>query len=397
MTTPIRVLVVDDRALSRDALRISLLRYKCELVEVSSGAEALAAMAVNEFDISFIDLRLPDMSGIDVLATARSRSYAIGLPVVVTGEPKPSTPEEARTHGARFLTKPLELKDVRAVLHEAVPNAVAVAPSFTLAAKPQTPERSSVLRRLLVLDDNQTFLNSMKNAFGNEFDLDLTMSPEDAIASVAATDYELVILDMKLPETTGLEVLRRMREFAPDVRAVILTGHDDDDNWKYATQAGQLRALEYVKKDGATLTTKIHRILLENPRRMHVFFCYAHLDQARVDDYYERLTKRGFQIFKDDHAISGGKEWERTISEEIQNAQRFIYFLSNNSYNRTGPMRYEINEALERQKTFTRNSAFFIPARLEQCGIEKDFKYLQVVDLFLPNGFARLLEALTTD
>lgn len=402
MKTPIRVLIVDDSELTRRSLIISLLRYGCDIVEAPSGAEALELMAAHEFDVSFIDLKLPDLSGIDLLTVARNRGYAVGLPVVMTGEPKPSTSEDAKMLGATFLQKPMEQQDIRAVIGEAVPGAVPAPPQIMLpkkgrgAAESSPPEVRTRLPRLLVLDDNPAWLEIMKTALGNEFDLELTSIPKDAIEQVAANDYELVILDMKLPETSGLEVLRRMRELAPDVRAIILTAYDDD-SLKNATQAGQLRALEYVKKEGATLAEKIRQIQRENPRETRVFFCYTHRDRERVADYYERLTRRGFQVFRDDESITGGKDWELTISDAIKAAHRFVFFLSRNSYNRSGPMRFEINQALRRQDGWPKNSTFFIPARLEECGIEKDIRQFQVVDVFRPDGFARLLKALITD
>jgi ActR/RegA family two-component response regulator len=242
--------------------------YNCDVREASTGEEALAIMASNAFDVSFIDLRLPDVSGIHLLAIARDRQYAIGLSVIITGEPNPSTPDDAKVLGAKFLAKPMNLADIRRIIQEAVPDAMATRSSVVLPERPEMVNGAEALgsakrRRLLVLDDNDTWLGLMKNVLGKDFSLELTTNPEKAIAAVAAEHYDLVILDMRLPGTSGLEVLKRMQESAPDVRAVILTEYD---NLKHATAAGRRGALGYIKKHGETLARTINEILDEDAR-----------------------------------------------------------------------------------------------------------------------------------
>jgi CheY-like chemotaxis protein len=399
MKRPIRTLIVDDRDVARVTIKNSLIGYDCAFSEASTGAEALLLMAAQEFDVVFVDLRLPDISGIDLLAEARRRNDPIGVPIIYTGLPEATTPAEARNLGAKYLTKaPMKRAHIRAVFQDAIPGVVATTHSIVLPAKTiavQTEEADGrTLRRLLVLDDNQNWLDIMEHVLGSEFELDMTTSPDTAMERAAADSYDLVILDMKLPEMSGLDVLKQMRQSAPDLRAIILTDHAD---LTLANESGRRGALDYVKKDRNTLAERVAEILSKNVQMTRVFFSYDHRDQKVVTDYYWKLTKRGFLPWMDDRNIAGGKDWQLTITEAVARSNRFVYFLSRNSFNRAGVMRGEINQALKRHEQMTKNSTFFIAARLEVCPVEKDIQQLEVVDLFKPDGFERLLEALTAN
>jgi CheY-like chemotaxis protein len=104
MTSPVRVLVVDDQAIIRDATRL-LLEATPDfrpVGEVASGAEALAAIELLDPDLVLLDVRMPDMDGIETAGRIRLTG---GRPVVVLM----SSDETADPHGcqvaAAFLPK----------------------------------------------------------------------------------------------------------------------------------------------------------------------------------------------------------------------------------------------------------------------------------------------------
>jgi CheY-like chemotaxis protein len=82
MPSPVRVLVVDDQAIIRDAMRL-LLEATPDfrpVGEVASGAEALAAIERLDPDLVLLDVRMPDMDGIE---TAERIRPTRGRPVVI--------------------------------------------------------------------------------------------------------------------------------------------------------------------------------------------------------------------------------------------------------------------------------------------------------------------------
>jgi DNA-binding NtrC family response regulator len=101
-----RVLVVDDDAGVRSLLAAVLARAHATVVTASSGAEAIAALGREEFDVACIDVVLPDQSGLDVLRWARSAEVDAEF-IVLTGHADVETAVEAMRLGAYdFVVKP---------------------------------------------------------------------------------------------------------------------------------------------------------------------------------------------------------------------------------------------------------------------------------------------------
>src|SRR5258708_27701495 len=106
---PYRVLVVDDE----DSVRASIARFLksrgYEAVTEDSGAAALARLSHEHFDIMLCDIRMPSLSGLDVLSHAlRLHSALAGLMLTAVNEA--STATEALSLGAMgYLVQPVEL------------------------------------------------------------------------------------------------------------------------------------------------------------------------------------------------------------------------------------------------------------------------------------------------
>ena len=85
--------------------------------------------------------------------------------------------------------------------------------------------------RVLLVEDDPTTAKSIEmmltNASINVYGTDLG---EEAIDLAKLYDYDLVLLDLNLPDMTGHEVLRQLRMARVDTPILILTGHDDTEN-----------------------------------------------------------------------------------------------------------------------------------------------------------------------
>lgn len=110
----------------------------------------------------------------------------------------------------------------------------------------------SVKKKILVLDDNQDWLDTIETILSSSYDLFLFTDPDEAKSSLRDNEYSLVILDKNLPSTSGLDVLREMREIAPTLRAIMLTGYADVES---AVKSMKIGALDYISKGTANLTT----------------------------------------------------------------------------------------------------------------------------------------------
>ncbi|HYA40767.1 MAG TPA: HD domain-containing phosphohydrolase [Syntrophobacteraceae bacterium] len=112
-----KILIVEDDTMLGELLQECMLRLEHERVRVClSGQEALIAIDEESFDCAFVDLRLPDIDGLELLAAIKERDR--GLPVVMmSGYPTMEYTIRAMREGASdFLTKPFTLQDVALTL-----------------------------------------------------------------------------------------------------------------------------------------------------------------------------------------------------------------------------------------------------------------------------------------
>ncbi len=115
-----KILVVDD---SRTARAVVCQWLSESLVagltvrEVSSGREAVAVCESESFDLVFLDLTMPDLSGFEVLQLLRDKGVDVSRFVVVSGDVQPLARQRVLALGASaFLAKPLEKKGLLALV-----------------------------------------------------------------------------------------------------------------------------------------------------------------------------------------------------------------------------------------------------------------------------------------
>jgi len=108
-----RILVVDDTPLIREHLRVILEMDGLEVETAGDGRSALAAVRERHFHLVITDLRMPDMSGIELLTTVRAEKLPFGV-IVLTGHGDTQVALDAMKAGADdFVTKPYEPDHLR--------------------------------------------------------------------------------------------------------------------------------------------------------------------------------------------------------------------------------------------------------------------------------------------
>jgi len=114
------ILVADDEESIRWVLERACAQSGHTVVTVPSGAEALAALRSRPFDLALVDIRMPDVSGLDVLSRARQEGLDT-LFIVMTAQNTMANAIEATKRGAYdYLTKPFDLEQVAALITRAL-------------------------------------------------------------------------------------------------------------------------------------------------------------------------------------------------------------------------------------------------------------------------------------
>src|SRR5579885_2759561 len=119
---------------------------------------------------------------------------------------------------------------------------------FTSASAGDEPAIPSQLRVLLV-EDNELDVELLSELLSEVEGLQMAMysvrNLRDALAHLRNESYDLVLLDLSLPDSQGLDTFRRLHEQAPHIAFLIMTGLDDHDLGLQAVHSG---AQDYLVK-----------------------------------------------------------------------------------------------------------------------------------------------------
>ena len=122
MDRVIEVLIVDDRVNVRRTIKNMLLDFNCNFTEATKGEDALSLIGKDLYDVIFLDVRLPDISGIETLRRAKQAQPNLGKVIMLTGDSEEETRIEAEKLGAfAYLDKaPVKREEVRKKFVEAL-------------------------------------------------------------------------------------------------------------------------------------------------------------------------------------------------------------------------------------------------------------------------------------
>lgn len=85
--------------------------------------------------------------------------------------------------------------------------------------------------RILVVDDDETIRSTMKAILEDEgYIVDSASTGEEAIQLTMKTTYNLALLDIRLPDMEGIELLKLMRDNVPRTRKIMVTGYPSMQN-----------------------------------------------------------------------------------------------------------------------------------------------------------------------
>jgi CheY-like chemotaxis protein len=214
-----RLLIVEDNEIERQAI-VELLDYTdIEIVTVSTGGEAIDALTRNAFDCMVLDLRLPDMTGFELLERLHVEQTLADIPVVIfTGKELTAT-EQAQL---RHMAKSIIIKDVESperLLDETalfLHRVIADLPKEKQAMLERILGRNKILRgkKVLVVDDDARNIFALASLLeSQEMEVLTATSGRMALEIAARTpDLGIVLMDIMMPDMDGYETIRNIRE-----------------------------------------------------------------------------------------------------------------------------------------------------------------------------------------
>ena len=244
----LKVLVVDDHATNRRILEEILKSWEMEAELVESGSAAIAALEAatqasassdeSPFDIVLMDLMMPEMDGLETVAIIRENEAFAEVPVLLlSSADRAGYSARSRSLGiARSLIKPIKQSD----LLEAIGAALEAAPPVE-TRRSEAPEDESVAvesRRVLLAEDgaiNQQVAVRLLEERGhsvvvvNNGRAAVEQVAAQASASSAEPPFDVVLMDVQMPEMDGLEATAAIRraeaQTGGHVPIVAMTAH----------------------------------------------------------------------------------------------------------------------------------------------------------------------------
>ncbi|MEO8906352.1 MAG: response regulator [Polyangiaceae bacterium] len=273
----IEILMVEDsptdRLIAIEALQSSKLINCLNVVE--NGVDAMAYLRregkfrdARRPDLVLLDLNLPKKDGREVLDEIKNDPLLKFIPVVVLTTSK-SDEDLLRAYGSHansYITKPVDFPQFTDALRslggywfevvtlppEAALERLARVPPARPAPAP-VPNSGNTAVRLLLVEDNLTDVVLMRDALAENqlvnFELVHESRAADACERLRAETFDLVMADLGLPDSSGLDTYRRLRAVARGIPVIVLTGLDDEEVGILALREG---AQDYLVKGQLT-------------------------------------------------------------------------------------------------------------------------------------------------
>jgi HAMP domain-containing protein/CheY-like chemotaxis protein/putative methionine-R-sulfoxide reductase with GAF domain len=214
-----KLLIVEDNPAEQLSIRELLGSDDIDVTVASTGAEALDMVTEGAFDCVVLDLRLPDMTGFDILERMRDIPEATDLPVVVFTGKELSPEEDARLHTlarsvvVKGVESPERLLDETALFLHRVVADLPVEKQKMLDRLHRSDE-ALVGRKVLVVDDDMRNIFALSSVLERRGMAVLTAGTgREAISMLESTpDVAICLMDIMMPEMDGYATMQVIRQ-----------------------------------------------------------------------------------------------------------------------------------------------------------------------------------------
>lgn len=239
-----KILIVDDNDTNRKVLSLTLASWKTEVTEKGSGSEALTIIKERSepFDIVITDMEMPGMDGVELVKAIKKLDKYKDVPVIILSSSH-KTGNELDKNDIKFeayLTKPVK----KNLLLQTLIKAMGL--NVIKHKKKPTSEYINMGKkhplRILIAEDNpinQKVARRLLEKLG--YQPDMVGNGLEALEAVARQHYDVILMDLQMPEMDGLQASREINRLYPKdkrPRIVALTANAMKEDMEQCFQAG---------------------------------------------------------------------------------------------------------------------------------------------------------------
>src|SRR5258705_106273 len=224
-----RMLIVDDNQTNRRILHEMLAAEGINVDESSTAAEGLEALRRVRYDLAILDVQMPDMDGFQLATAVRADKKIKGTNLLMlTSAGQRGDGERCRELGIRgYLTKPISRSDLLEALGTVLAGSPEEAGTPDVVTRHTIAESRATLRVLPAEDKpvNQQVAVAMLVKRGHENHV--SRKSRGALQAVQERDYDVVLMDIQMPEMDGFEATHAIRALpkGKDLPIIGLTAH----------------------------------------------------------------------------------------------------------------------------------------------------------------------------
>jgi DNA-binding response OmpR family regulator len=287
------ILIVDDDDDYRTALTrfLGLKGWICRTA--ASGAEAVALLDHEEFDLALVDCWMPGISGFETMHELRRKKARLPV-VLISAMGTEATTIEAVRQGARaFISKGASPAAIAAEIENQIHAAD--------AAEEEEDARGGILSKgtLLFVDDHDGYRRAAARILrADGFRVLDAASGVEALEACRAGGIDGAIIDLHLPDTTGIEVARVLKTICPTLAVVIISGEANHQERRAALEYGLTGCVN--KHDSESRLVAVATLLVTEAERARQLEDEARRPPPpfadRLRDWSGRLTRQGWRL-----------------------------------------------------------------------------------------------------
>jgi CheY-like chemotaxis protein len=219
----LKVLVADDSSVIHEVFQEISANSPIpfDIIHVTDGQQCMDALNAGGIHLAFIDVNMPEMSGMDAVGKARTVGNKTFVTLMSGNANQRRMQLALQLKVYEFLSKPFAALDVLRVM--------------------KTYCRVTVPSNVLVVDDSATVRRIIQKVFASSiFNIDVTEADngQSALAHCATGAFDAVFLDCNMPGLRGIETLEHLLERDPGLKVIMISGERNEERRKWALDRG---------------------------------------------------------------------------------------------------------------------------------------------------------------